>query len=223
MEILEQRAVAFGATDVEVRRENSSRVSVVLRGVVSEERARELLERTALLEFRKPVLSKEGLILCQARDGARFYTSADEIIYTPENPDGRLAPQCVDSEEKSGSIVWRTAEAVDDPGLTEDTTTTIQPVSASVDRTQTPAVVASFSREGSARLQQITTQLVGLPLGIFLDGELLAGPKIVEPVTTGRVVIADLTLPAAYILAAQLTAGPLPVSVKEISAMGVAR
>ena len=56
-----------------------------------------------------------------------------------------------------------------------------------------------------------------------MDGELLAGPTIVKPVTTGRIVIADLSLPAAYILAAQLTAGPLPVSVKEINAKGTTR
>jgi len=58
---------------------------------------------------------------------------------------------------------------------------------------------------------------VGLPLGIFLDGELLAGPTVREPVTDGRLVIAGLSLREAEILAAQLPFGPLPLPVSEVS------
>ncbi len=224
MDTLERRAIAFGTVDSRIQREDPNRVSVVLRGVISQEEARELLERDTLLDFRQPVLDEDGRIICQQTDGARFSISTDEITYTPEHPAARAVPRCLDSAGKSGHIVWEPVEVNDGEGLTEDEiTTTLQPVSAVADRIPTPAVIASLSPDGTDLFQQITTRLVGLPLGIVVSGELLAGPTVRAPVTNGEVIITNLSLSAAYILAAQLTTGPLPVSVKEISVEAIAK
>ena len=61
-------------------------------------------------------------------------------------------------------------------------------------------VIVAFFPESGARFQKITAGMVGLPLGILVDGELLAGPRVEEPVTTSRVVIGGLSLPRALIL-----------------------
>lgn len=219
---LERRAIAFGAADVDIQREDSSRVSVTLSGgVISEEDARQLLKQKALLEFRQPILDEEGRVLCRAPDGAQFSISREEITYAPEDADDRLGPRCLGSEGQSGDILWEPAEPTASQGQTEDETTAIiQPIRATVDRTGAPVVVVSFTPDGAALLEEITSRLVGLPLGVFVDGELLAGPTVQEPVTTGNVVIAGLSLPEANILAAQLTAGSLPVPVEEVSAEG---
>jgi preprotein translocase subunit SecD len=57
-------------------------------------------------------------------------------------------------------------------------------------------------------------------MGIFIDGEIVAGPTLKEPVSSGNVVIAGLTLTDAEILTAQLSGGPLPVPVTIVSVEG---
>jgi preprotein translocase subunit SecD len=218
VDILEHRAVAFGVADVEVQREESNDVSVTLSGIVPKKDARQLLEQKALLQFQQPVLDEDGRVLCQAADGAQFSIPREEITYTPENPGGRPEPRCLGAEGQSGAILWEPVDSIDGQDPTAGATTTIiQPVSATVDSTGAPLVIVSFSPDDSILLEEITTRLLGLPFGIFVDGELLAGPTVAEPATTGTVVIAGLSLRKANILAAQLTAGSLPVPVREIS------
>ncbi len=83
-------------------------------------------------------------------------------------------------------------------------------------------VIVTFFPESGILFEKVTAGMVGLPLGIFVDGELLAGPRVEEPVTNSRLVIAGLSLPRAIILAAQLNAGELPVPVSEIGVEGTA-
>ena len=216
VDILERRAIAFGASDVEIQREGSSRVAVTLGGVISEEDARRLFEQTAILEFRQPVLDEEGRVLCQAPNGAQFSISREEITYSRDDVHDRLGPHCLGSEGQSGDIVWEPPIPAAGQAQNE-AAVIIQPILATVDRTRAPVIVASFSASDAQYFEEITSRLVGLPLGIFVDGELLAGPTIQEPIATGNVAIAGLSLPEANILAAQLAAGPLPVSITEIS------
>jgi preprotein translocase subunit SecD len=79
-----------------------------------------------------------------------------------------------------------------------------------------PLVVVQFTEIGKLILGGMTGRFVGYPLGIFVDNRLLAGPRILEAIVTGQIVIAGQTLRDADILAAQLNAGVLPVPIKTI-------
>src|SRR3989304_817980 len=46
-----------------------------------------------------------------------------------------------------------------------------------------------ITREGSLRFEQITGELVGLPMGIFLDGEIIGAPTVQDQITGGQSVI----------------------------------
>ena len=215
VDVLQRRVIAFGAVGVDIERQGSNRVSVTLGDSMSEKDARQLMVKNAILEFRQPVLDENGDIVCEAADGNRFSIPTNQVGY-PTSGVSRL-PVCLTGKEKSGDIVWEPATATDSQADAE-TITPIQPIVATVDRTRDPIVVMTFAPSGAKTLQQISERLIGLPLGIFIDGDLVAGPTVQEPITTGNVAIAGLSLSEANILAAQLSTGGLPVPLRAISA-----
>ena len=76
-----------------------------------------------------------------------------------------------------------------------------------------PQVAFTFNGDGAQLFQQITTRLVGKPLGIFLDGQLISAPTV-QQVISSNGVITGLNLDQARLLAIQLNAGALPVPVQ---------
>lgn len=86
--------------------------------------------------------------------------------------------------------------------------------------TNEPMVQFEWNKEGAKLFEQITSRLVGKPLGIFLDDQLISAP-IVRSVITNRGVIEGLTLEEARLLSIQLNAGALPVPLKIIQQQDV--
>jgi preprotein translocase subunit SecD len=75
-----------------------------------------------------------------------------------------------------------------------------------------PDVAFEFNSDGAELFQQITSRLVGKPLGIFLDGQQISAPTV-QAVLSSNGVITGLSLEQARLLALQLNAGALPVPV----------
>jgi preprotein translocase subunit SecD len=75
-----------------------------------------------------------------------------------------------------------------------------------------PEVAFEFNSDGAQVFQQITSRLVGKPLGIFLDGDRISAPTV-QAVLSSNGVITGLSLEEARLLALQLNAGALPVPV----------
>lgn len=74
-----------------------------------------------------------------------------------------------------------------------------------------------FNAEGAKKFGQLTTELVGQPLGIFLDDALVSAPNVNSPITGGEGVIQGSFSPEeARTLAVQLKAGQLPVPLKMV-------
>lgn len=78
-----------------------------------------------------------------------------------------------------------------------------------------PEVAFEFDDEGSVLFEQLTTRLLGRPLGIFLDGELISAPTVQATIRT-RGVITGVTAETGRTLAIQLNSGALPVPVKVV-------
>jgi preprotein translocase subunit SecD len=79
-----------------------------------------------------------------------------------------------------------------------------------------PDVAFEFNGDGAEIFRQITSRLVGKPLGIFLDGEEISAPTV-QAVLSQSGIITGLSLEQARLLALQLNAGalPVPVSIEE--------
>ena len=74
-----------------------------------------------------------------------------------------------------------------------------------------------FNAEGAKKFGALTTELVGQPLGIFLDDALISAPNVNSPITGGSGVIQGSFSPEeARTLAVQLKAGQLPVPLKMV-------
>lgn len=80
-----------------------------------------------------------------------------------------------------------------------------------------PAVAITFTDEGKKKFGELTTQLVGQPLAIFLDDVAISAPTVNTPITDGQGVISgSFTTQTAKQLALQLSAGALPVPIKVV-------
>lgn len=80
--------------------------------------------------------------------------------------------------------------------------------------TNEPVVSLQFDSRGAELFGQLTEQNVGQPLGIFLDNQPLTMPMVNEPIYGGQAIITgQYALEEAELLAAQLNAGALPVSI----------
>lgn len=78
-------------------------------------------------------------------------------------------------------------------------------------------VSIAFNHEGSQLFGELTTKLVGQPLGIALDGKVISSPKVNEPILQGNAQISgNFTAQEAQDLAVQLKAGSLVVPLVEI-------
>ncbi len=75
-----------------------------------------------------------------------------------------------------------------------------------------------FDSEGTKLFSQITSENIGKPVAIFLDGQVLSAPTVQSAITDGVAVISgSFTLEQAKALATSLNSGALPVPIHLIS------
>lgn len=85
-----------------------------------------------------------------------------------------------------------------------------------------PQVSLDFNDEGKKLFADITARNVEQYVAIFLDGEPISIPRVIQPITGGQAIITGIfTLPEARQLAQRLNAGALPVPIKIISQVSV--
>jgi preprotein translocase subunit SecD len=207
--ILEARADLLDI-DASVELLDDGRISVEAPGQTREQ-AQLTFGQRGFLMVARPVLGPVGQVVCQASDGSQVSVSPESISYPPAGSPQQGTPRCDLGDGTLAQIVWTAAKA-----LLADTETELDSDfvgSATVDTSQGPVVVVQFNDSGNLLLTSISEELIGLPLGIFVDGQLLSAPTVSERIITGNLAIASLNEEGARILAAQLSAGPLPAPV----------
>ncbi len=210
-DILERRVNAFGVAETEITREGSNRLAVQVPGIDPGE-ARELIGKTALLDFREPKLDEGGNIVCTAPDGSQFSVPPAQVSVVPT--DGQRTAQCLGGEGESGEVLWEPATGFIQEDERALTGRYLRPNAEVIGP---PVQVAiEFTGDGSQLFEQITTRVKGFPLGIFLDEELISAPIVQDVIAGGDSVITGLDLDEARTLAIQLNAGALPVSLRPI-------
>jgi preprotein translocase subunit SecD len=86
---------------------------------------------------------------------------------------------------------------------------------ASTDGVATWAIDFELKPEAAQKFGELTASLIGAPLGIFLDGNLISAPTVQTAITAGNgQITGNFTADQAQDLAVQLNAGALPVPVK---------
>ncbi len=84
--------------------------------------------------------------------------------------------------------------------------------------TNAPQISLSFNDEGAKIFGELTGELVGKPLAIFLDDKLISEPVVQEKITGGKAQITGrFTLAEAKQMVARFNAGALPAPIRLIS------
>jgi preprotein translocase subunit SecD len=117
--------------------------------------------------------------------------------------------------DSSGTATWKIATASGLDGQDKELTGKYFKPNAQVvfdQRTNRPQVAFEFDDEGARLFEQITSRILGRPLGIFLDGQLISAPTV-QAVISRNGVISGLDLSEAKTLSIQMNAGALPVPI----------
>jgi preprotein translocase subunit SecD len=203
VETIRNRIDQFGVREPQIVAEGDDRIVVQLPGVKEQQRAVELVGKTALLEFK---LVDEGASVEEALRGN--IPEGVELLYqrTVDFQTGRTT--------RTPILVQKRAL------LTGDT---IRTARVSFDSGQgSPYVSLSFNRRGAEIFDRVTAENVKRRLAIVLDDTVYSAPVIQERISGGEAQITgSFTADEASDLAIVLRAGSLPAPVKVIQNVSV--
>jgi preprotein translocase subunit SecD len=185
IQIVERRVNQLGTVEPVIQRQGQDRILVQVPGLQDPSRLKELLGKTAKMEFRM----------------------VDMTVPPDQAQQGRVPP---DSELLMSSTSPKTPYVIKKQVLVSGgDLTDAQP--GFDQRSGEPIVSFRFNTSGSRKFAQATTENVGQPFAIVLDNEVISAPVIREPITGGQGQISgSFTVQQANDLAILLRAGALP-------------
>ena len=187
LEIIRNRVDEFGVKELSVYRQGVDEIVVQLPGVTDRDRARELIGKTALLEFKL------------VEDNVDLYNKALQ----GEIPEGYE----LKNVEKEKILLNKNTL------LTGDTLINAE-VKFDQSRFNEPYVAIEFNAKGATAFSEITAANVEKRLAIVLDGRVHSAPRINERIPSGRASITGrFTVEEAGDLAIVLRAGTLPAPI----------
>jgi preprotein translocase subunit SecD len=197
VETIRNRVDQFGVAEPTITRQGDNRILVQLPGLQDVARAKALIGKTALLEFK---LVDEQTPVDQAVAGRLPETS--ELLYQ------RRVDKAAKTEQKIPTVVQKRA-------LLTGAELTRAEVAADPNSPGNWQVAIEFNPEGAKRFGEVTERSVGKQLAIVLDGNVYSAPRINERIPGGRAVITgQFTVEEARDLAIVLRAGALPAPVQ---------
>jgi len=196
LETIRNRVDQFGVAEPTITRQGSDRILIQLPGIQDPARAKELIGKTALLEFK---LLDERASVEEALKGN--VPEGDEVLY------GRRVDKETKTERKIPYVVQKRA-------LLTGAELTSATVAADPNSPGNWQVAIEFTATGTRIFGEGTEQSVGRHLAIILDGNVYSAPRINERIPGGRAVITgQFTADEARDLAIVLRAGALPAPV----------
>ena len=185
IQIVERRVNQLGTVEPVIQRQGTDRILVQVPGLQDPSRLKELLGKTAKMEFRM----------------------VDTTVPPDQTQQGRVPP---DSELLMSSTSPKIPYVIKKQVLVSGgDLTDAQP--GFDQRSGEPIVSFRFNTSGSRKFAQATSENVGQPFAIVLDNEVISAPVIREPITGGSGQISgSFTVQQANDLAILLRAGALP-------------
>jgi len=196
LETIRNRVDQFGVAEPSIQQQGDNRILIQLPGVQDPERAKALIGKTALLEFK--LVDDRADVDAAVRSGP---PPNDEVLYQ------RRVDKDSGQERKIPFVVQRKAL------LTGRDLATAR---VSIDQnTSEPYVSVEFNTAGAKAFGELTEANVGRRLAIILDGNVHSAPVIRERIPSGRAQISGgFTTQEATDLAIVLRAGALPAPVR---------
>ncbi|MDE2064078.1 MAG: protein translocase subunit SecD, partial [Bradyrhizobium sp.] len=183
IQIVERRVNQLGTVEPVIQRQGTDRILVQVPGLQDPTRLKQLLGKTAKMEFRM----------------------VDESVSPDAAAQGRIPPEDELLPEVNGQkLVIRKQVLVSGGDLSDAQTGFDQ-------RSGEPVVNFKFNSTGARKFAQATTENVGQRFAIVLDNQVISAPVIREPIIGGQGQISgSFTVQSANDLAILLRAGALP-------------
>ena len=196
LETIRNRVDQFGVAEPSIQQQGDNRILVQLPGVQDPARAKALIGKTALLEFK--LVDESTDPETALRTGP---PPGSEILYQ------RRVDKQTREERKVPFLVLKKA------AITGRDVTTAR---VSIDQnTSEPYVSVDFNASGARAFSDVTDVNVGKRLAIVLDGNIHSAPQIRERIPSGRAQITGgFSTDEATDLAIVLRAGALPAPVQ---------
>jgi preprotein translocase subunit SecD len=183
IEIIQRRVNELGLVEPSIQREGINRILVQVPGLQDPTRLKEILGKTAKLDFRMV----DGSMTAEQAQAS--HVPADSEILDGEGGQKYLIEK---------RVLVSGGDLVDaQPGFDQ--------------RTNEPVVNFRFNSSGARKFAEATQQNVGKPFAIVLDNKVVSAPVIREPIIGGSGQISgNFTVQQANDLAILLRAGALP-------------
>jgi preprotein translocase subunit SecD len=199
LETIRNRIDQLGVRETTVAKEGEDEILVQLPGIQDPERAKELIGKTAVLEFK--LVDDTNNVQDAIKNGP---PPGDEILYGTSETGGR-EPYLVESP------VLMTGDVVTDARVRPGA------------RLEGPYVAVELDNRGADIFDAMTSENVGRRLAIVLDNTVYSAPVIKERIPGGHVQITGrFSMDEAHDLAIVLRSGalPAPVEIEEERTVG---
>jgi preprotein translocase subunit SecD len=198
LETIRNRIDQFGVSEPDIRNQGEKRILIQLPGIKDTQRAKALIGRTALLEFK--LLDETGDVAAAVKgDIPPNSELLYEVSHDPHTNRTIKKPYLVQKNTLLTGSYLTDARVEIDSQYNE------------------PYVSIQFDKKGGRIFSQITEQNVKKRLAIVLDGKVYSAPVIQEKISGGAArITGSFTLDQARDLAIALRAGALPAPVKVI-------
>jgi preprotein translocase subunit SecD len=194
LETIRNRIDQFGVAEPDIRRQGEKRILIQLPGIKDTDRAKDLIGRTALLEFKL------------VDDTADVNAAVKGDV-----PPGREVLYRIDEDLETGRtskvpLVLKKRTLLTGANLTN--------ARVDFDQFNIPFVSINFDKKGARDFERITGENVNKRLAIVLDDTIASAPVIQEKIAGGQArITGNFTLDEAKDLAIVLRAGALPAPV----------
>ena len=192
-EVVARRVDPNGTSEAGIRREGENRIVVEVPGLKDPEGLKNLLGKTAKLEFKLVDLTADPVEVAKGNA-----PPGSQAVPYPENPSGSpfIALQ--------RRVLVAGDELIDaQPGKDAQTNEDV--------------VNIRFDSQGSRKFARVTQANVNKPFAMVLDGVVLSAPNIETPILGGQAQISGrFTVESANALAVQLRSGKLPVALQVV-------
>lgn len=233
IETIRNRIDEFGVAEPSITQQGADRILVQLPGMADAEKAKQLINTTAKLDFMVVSYAKspaEIATLISEAEKAGNYSMAtmkynEYIAKLNEDLKGKLPEKTVIYFEKRENV--KTMQAGSQPLLLEtDTDLTgdvLDNAAVSFDQYGSPEVALRFNSVGATKFAELTEKNIKKQMAVVLDKVVKTAPTINTKIPNGSAVITlgrsgdrQTVLDEAKLIATALRAGALPVSLEQL-------
>ena len=217
LETLRNRIDEFGVAEPLIQRLGLNQIAIQLPGVKDPQRAKDLIQETALLEFKLLEESKAALDLPpQVEKGQEDTVRKALEGKIPEGAEILFESAVSEPDGRAFSIPYLVKK---DAVLIGDV---LQDARVTIGDFNEPIVSITFDSKGAREFDELTAANIGKRMAVVLDGKVYSAPVIRDRISGGRAIIeGTFTTAEANDLAVVLRAGALPAPLKTLQDLTV--